>query len=56
MQNQTSSNPNTLLYKPKSKIKLELKPVHPKYSSLNLTEKERTLPTISLFAPCGVSV
>ena len=33
MQNQTNSKPNTLVYKPKSKIKPELKPIRPKYSS-----------------------
>ena len=37
-------------------IQLLYIPVLPKYSRLNLTEKEKTLPTISLFTPCGVSV
>ena len=60
MQNQTNSNPNTLIHKPKSKIKHELKPIWPKYSKPkpngereNITNSD---PLISLFAPCGVSV
>ena len=43
MKNQTNSNPNTLIHKPKSKIQHELKPIWPKY-----IEKEKTLPIATL--------
>ena len=60
MQNQTNSNPNTLIYKPKSKIKPELKPIWPKYSKPKPNEERENFtnsdPLISLFAPCGVYV
>ena len=60
MQKQTNSNPNTLIYKPKSKVKHELKPIWPKYSKPkpngereNFTNSD---PLISPFTPYGVSI